>query len=76
MFLVGNEREYLILNLTFVYGIKLSEFRIGIKFDKDPLAVDQNNYLTKIVTVYIVYELDAWPRNPINNFKFKNYLFG
>ena len=32
--------------------------------------------MTKIVTVYIVYELDAWPRNPINNFKFKNYLFG
>ena len=24
---------------------------------------------------YIVYDLDAWPRNPINNFKFKNCLF-
>ena len=28
-----------------------------IKFDKDPLAVKQNNYLTKIINVYIVYEL-------------------
>ena len=28
-----------------------------MKFDKDPLAVGQNNYLTKIVNVYIVYEL-------------------
>ena len=33
-----------------------------IKFDKDPLAVEKNNYLTKIVNVYIVYDLDAWPK--------------
>ena len=47
-----------------------------IKFDKDPLTVEQNNYLTKIVNVHIVYDVDAWPRNPTNNFKFKNCLFG
>ena len=47
-----------------------------LKFDKDPLALEKNNYLTKIVNVYIVYDLDAWPRNPANNFKFKNCLFG
>ena len=35
-----------------------------IKFDKDPLAVEQNNYETTLVYVYIVYDLDAWPRNP------------
>ena len=29
------------------------------KFDKDPLAVEQNNYLTKIVNVYVVYELNV-----------------
>ena len=23
----------------------------------------------------MVYDLDPWPRNPNNNFKFKNYLF-
>ena len=46
------------------------------KFDKDPLAVKQNNYLTKIVNVYIVCDLDAWSRNTTNNFKFKNCLFG
>ena len=49
---------------------------MGIKFVKDPLAVEQNNYLTKIVNVYIVYDLDAWPRNPTNNLKFKSCLFG
>ena len=49
---------------------------MGIKFDKDPLAVEQNNYTTKILSVYIIYDLDAWPRNPTNNFKFGNCLFG
>ena len=72
MFLVGNQREYLILIL---HSIRLSEYRIGIKFNKDPLAVEQNSYLTKIVNVYIVYELNDWPRNLTNNFKFKNCLF-
>ena len=47
-----------------------------IKFDKDPLVVEEKNYLTKIGNVYVVYDLPAWPRNPKNHFKFKNYLFG
>ena len=25
--------------------------------------------------MYIVYDLDGWPRNPTRNFKFKNCLF-
>ena len=32
--------------------------------------------MTKIVNVYIVYDLAAWSRNPTNNFNFKNCLFG
>ena len=59
-----------------MHSVKLSGYRIGIKFDTDTLAVEQNNYLTKIVNVYIVYKLYTWPRNPTNNFKFKNCLFG
>ena len=47
---------------------------MGIKFNREPLAVEQNNYTTKIVNAYIVYELDTWPRNPTNNFKFENFL--
>ena len=38
--------------------------------------MEQNNYLTKIENVYIVQDLDAWPRNPTNNFEFNNCLFG
>ena len=49
---------------------------MGIKFDKDPLAVEQNNYVTKIVNVYSVYDLDAWPKIPLGNFTIKNYLLG
>ena len=64
------------LHTAFLHSIKLSEYKIGLKFDKDTLAVEQNNYLRKILNVYIVYDLDAWPRSPTNNFKFKNCLFG
>ena len=47
----------------------------GEKNDKDPLAVEQNNYPNKIANIYIVYDLDAWLKNPTKNFKFKNCLF-
>ena len=47
-----------------------------LKFDKNILAVEQKNYLSEIVNVYIVCHLDALPRNPTNSFKFKNCLFG
>ena len=34
------------------------------------------NYTTKLVTAYIVYELEAWwSNNPLNDFKLKNLLF-
>ena len=32
--------------------------------------------MSEIVNAYIVYDLDAWPRGPTSNFKFKNCLFG
>ena len=48
---------------------------MGVKFDKDPLALEENNYAAKAVTAYIVYELDAWLNNPLNNFKSKSCLF-
>ena len=57
---------------AFLYSIKTSEYRIGIKFDKDLLAVEQNDYLAKIVNAYIAYDLDAWQRNLTNNLKFRN----
>ena len=43
---------------------------------KHLLAVEKSNYLTEIAMFCILYDLDVWPRNPSNNFKFKDYLFG
>ena len=49
-------------------SIKLSKYEIRIKFVVDPLALEQNNYLTKIVNSYIVYELYDWAKVPVKNF--------
>ena len=64
------------LYTTFLNSIRLSGYRILIKFGKHPLSVEQNNYLTKIVNVYIVYDLDAWQRIRLRNFTLKNCLIG
>ena len=45
------------LYTAFLHSIKLYGCKMGIKFDKDPLAGEQNYYLIKIENVYIVYEL-------------------
>ena len=37
----------------------ISGYKVGMKLNKDCLAVKQNNYSTKIVNDYIVYDLDA-----------------
>ena len=60
----------------FINNIKRFEYRIGKHFDKKSLAIEQNNYLTKTVDFYTVYDLDIWSRSPTNNFKFKICLFG
>ena len=59
-----------------MHSVNLSGYRMKIKFDKDPLAAEKSNYLTKIVNVYIVNDLNDWPKDPTNNFKFNNCLFG
>ena len=43
--------------------MKLCGYGIGKNFDKVPLAVEKKNYLSKIVNVYIVFDLDVWPKN-------------
>ena len=34
---------------AFLHSVKFSGYKTGIKFDKDPLAVEQNNYASKII---------------------------
>ena len=64
------------LYTAFLHSIKLSGYKMGINFYKDLLAVEQNKYLIKIVNIYIVYDLDAWPKIMFRNFTLKNCLFG
>ena len=66
----------MLLCSCFLYSVKPSGYRIEMKFDKNPSAVEQSHYLSKIVNVYFFCDLDAWPRNPTNNIKLKNCLFG
>ena len=47
------------LYTAFLHSIKLYGYKMEVKFDKDLLAVEQNNYLTQIVNVYIIYDLEA-----------------
>ena len=60
------------LYTAFLHSIKLSEYRMGIKFDKDPLSVEQSKCLSKILNGYIFCDLDGLPRKPTNNFIFKD----
>ena len=55
---------------------KLSGYRIEVKFDKDALVTEQNNYFSKTVNVSIDYDLNYWPKIPLINFTTKNSLFG
>ena len=60
MFLVENQKGYnnsklKSLYTPFLHSIILSGYRMRIKLDKAPLAVELNNYMSKIVNVYIVY---------------------
>ena len=46
-----NASKFKPLYTPFLHSIKLSGYRIRIEFDKDPLALEQNNYLTKTVKI-------------------------
>ena len=64
------------MHITSLPNIKYFGHKIRIKFNSNPLVIEQNNYTTKIGNAYVVYDLDNWLKVPPNNFKFKNCLFG
>ena len=41
-----------------LYSKKLSGYKMGKKFDGDPLAAEQTNCTTKIGNAYVFYVLD------------------
>ena len=61
---------------AFLSNIKYFRHERRIQFNNNPLVIEQNNYTTKIVNAYIVYDLDNWSKIPFKNFTLKNCLFG
>ena len=49
-----------------------------LKFNNWVLVQQKSSLLHSnfVLNLYIVYELNNWPRNPTNNYTLKNYLFG
>ena len=54
-------------NTAFLHNIKRFRYKTGSEFNKVVSVVEQNNYLTKFVNIYIAYDLDNWLRNMLNN---------
>ena len=57
-----------------MHNIKRFRYKTGSEFNKVVLVVEQNNYLTKFVNIHIVYDLDNWLRNMLNNLHEKCFL--
>ena len=60
---------------AFFHSIRHSGYKVGIKLDKDSLAVKQKNYTTNIVNAYIVYVLENWSNGALRGFALKYCLF-
>ena len=46
---------------VFLHVTRLFGYKMGMIFDNDPLVVEQNNYATKIVNTYFVYDFHTSP---------------
>ena len=54
-------------NGSFLLNVKYFGNRIEIQFNNTPLVIEQNNYASKIVNVYIVYDLDNCQKKSVSN---------
>ena len=79
IFLVGNQRGYILLSLSLytslLHSIKRFGYRMGLKLYKESLVVERNSYTTKVLNGYIIYESDTWAKVSLNNFALTNCLF-
>ena len=60
----------------FLPNIKYFRNKIEMQFNSTPFIMKQNNYLRKIVNVYIAYDLDNQSKSLLRNLSLKNGLFG
>ena len=64
------------LHRAYLPKVKYFRNKTGIQFNSTPLVIEHNNHARKIFNIYIVYDLDNWPKNSLRNFALKNYFFG
>ena len=57
----GNKSILSPQHTVFLHVIRLFGYKMGTIFDNDPLVVEQNNYATKIVNNYFVYDFHTSP---------------
>ena len=81
MLLVGNRKTWIDLKffhyvVLFLPSIKYFVHKIVIQFNNTTLVVEQNIYVIKTVSAFIIFDLDSWPKIPLRNFTLKNCLFG
>ena len=62
--------------IHFLNSLNFFGYEIGIKFNRNPLVVKQMKCATKIINVYIVFELNLCPKSLLEKFTLKNCLFG
>ena len=83
-FLTGYGPEYHLKKIKlFVNNLEPTMFnlvigRVNLKFNNSVLVQKSSSslYSIFILNLYIVYEVNTWPRNPANNFTLKQCLFG
>ena len=62
------------LHGAFLHNIKHFGYKIEIQLSKTALVIEQNNYATKTVNTYIIYDLDDMPKILYRNLTLKNCL--
>ena len=66
MLFIENQKGYVVLlplYTIFLVNVKRFGYKIEKQLKTTILTVEQNNFATKIVNVYFVYELDNLSRN-------------
>ena len=63
--------KFVALHGAFLPNMKYFTREIGIQFNNTPLVVEQNNYTTKVLNVYTIYDLDNSSKTPLRNFTLK-----
>ena len=61
-------------NGAFLLNVKYFGNRIKIQFNNTPLVIEQNNYASKIVNVYIAYDLDNCQKKSVSKFYTKKLV--